>query len=291
MPWLAIHIALPFYLALGWVWAPLLLRLSRRGRLAAALLMTAATVISLRNDFHLITDRMADPHERLVYNHTPLDFDHLCRSRVASWTATADRVPLTMRKVQLVGDTGWPGVWYFRHCAYVLSPQAPAWLTPDLDLVIGNEDLMKTLKARFDPQLWAVYTPPKEDLAGLSQYVIVARPLDGALAVGSRPRAMAEIIGWAEGQKMYRGLVALLLVPRDLDPAGTISPDRASTVEAKIVRGWRLEAGGGRREISMLSPVFSCCTSSPKPPASSLIRMVRTANQFIQQRVLFLQTI
>lgn len=158
VPWLALHIALPLYMAMGWIWAPWLRRMSHGGRTAAAALMAAASLFALRSDIHLITDRCADPHERVIYNHTPPEFDALCRSHVNVWQtlAQAGGTALDKRNVILVDAPGWPGVWYFRHCAYQLPATAPAQLAPDTDLVIGNKDLLAPLAAQLDRSQWKV---------------------------------------------------------------------------------------------------------------------------------------
>lgn len=140
VPWLGVHIVLPLYLTLAWLWAPALATLRGRRRVAAALLVALAAGIALRNDVYLIGPRAADPRERLVYNHTTPFFDELARSRLALWNQGASPVPLRERRIILAGDPGWPGVWYFRDVRYQLVPADPPieWVGADVDLVIGT---------------------------------------------------------------------------------------------------------------------------------------------------------
>jgi hypothetical protein len=140
VPWLGVHIVLPLYLTLGWLWAPALERLRPRPRVAAVLLVALATAVSLRSDVRLIGPGAADPRERLVYNHTTPFFDELARSSVARWSQPDSSVPLRERRVVLAGDPGWPGVWYFRNTYYQLVTADPPLLGVggDVDLVIGT---------------------------------------------------------------------------------------------------------------------------------------------------------
>jgi uncharacterized protein (TIGR03663 family) len=140
VPWLGVHIVLPLYLTLAWLWEPALDTLGRRGRVAAILLVALAAGIALRNDVYLIGPRAADPRERLVYNHTTPFFDEVARNRVALWSEEASPVPLRERRVVLAADPGWPGVWYFRDARYDLASADPPLeqVDADVDLVIGT---------------------------------------------------------------------------------------------------------------------------------------------------------
>jgi uncharacterized protein (TIGR03663 family) len=140
VPWLSVHIVLPLYLVLAWLWEPALGTLRRRGRVAAVLLVALAAGIALRNDVYLIGPRAADPRERLVYNHTTPFFDELARNSLALWSDEASSVPLRERRIVLAGDPGWPGVWYFRDARYELVPADPPLerVDADVDLVIGT---------------------------------------------------------------------------------------------------------------------------------------------------------
>lgn len=164
VPWLALHIALPLYMTLGWLWAPRLRRLGRPGLALALGVLAVATLIAMRDDYYLIGARAADPRERLVYNHTPLLFDKLCREHILEWRKLAasgvpaghPATPLRQRNVLLVDAPGWPGVWYFRDCAYQLLPVAPSQMPANADLVIGNKDLLQGLADKVDRTRWLV---------------------------------------------------------------------------------------------------------------------------------------
>ncbi len=153
VPWLGLHIALPLILTLGWVWAPWLRRAGPSGRQLAVAALAVATLIALRNDYYLVGPRAADPAERLVYNHTSVEYDALCRDYLLSWQRRADEVPLAARRVALSGETGWPGVWYFRHCGYDLPAQPPD-AAEGWDLITGIASEMEALCAQVDPARW-----------------------------------------------------------------------------------------------------------------------------------------
>jgi hypothetical protein len=147
IPWLSVHIVLPLYLTLAWLWEPVLGALRRPTRVAAVLLVALAAGIALRSDVYLIGPRAADPRERIVYNHTTPFFDELARNRVALWSEEASPVPLRERRVVLAGDPAWPGVWYFRDARYELVPADPTLerVDADVDLVIGTLPVLAPL--------------------------------------------------------------------------------------------------------------------------------------------------
>ena len=108
VPWLAVHIALPLYLTVVWLWAPRLRRLGHKGNGAAVAvvmgIVAAASLLALRNDIPLIGSRSADPAERIVYNHTTPWLHQAIETRVALWKTMQDTVPLKERRVVLVGQ-------------------------------------------------------------------------------------------------------------------------------------------------------------------------------------------
>jgi predicted membrane-bound mannosyltransferase len=152
VPWLAVHIMLPLYLTVVWVWAPRLRRLGREGKGAAAVAVTgivvAASLLALRNDIPLIGGRSADPAERIVYNHTTPWLHHLLETRVASWKTMQDTLPLKQRRVVMTGDGVWPAVWYLRHLGYQILDQRKVLGVPEgTDLVIGTPEQLAPLLA------------------------------------------------------------------------------------------------------------------------------------------------
>ena len=69
VPWLAVHITLPLYLAVAWVWGPLVSRGVRGARMTLIAAGLAGAAIGLLADVRLIRDG-ANPRERIVFNHT-----------------------------------------------------------------------------------------------------------------------------------------------------------------------------------------------------------------------------
>ena len=151
VPWLAVHIVLPLYLTVVWLWAPWLRRLGRKGHGAAAVvvicIVAAASLLALRNDVPLIGSRSADPAERIVYNHTTPWLHQAIEARVALWKTMQDEVPLKQRRVVLVGEGVWPAVWYVRHLGYQIVEQQQKMLSsPErADLVIGTPEQLAPL--------------------------------------------------------------------------------------------------------------------------------------------------
>lgn len=148
VPWLAIHITLPLYLTVIWLWAPRLRRLGRNGKsiavvvrgIVALLLVTGASLLALRNDIALIGSRSADPAERILYNHTTPWLHQALETRVALWKTMQDTVPLKQRRVVMAGHGVWPAVWYVRHLGYQIVEENQKILSvPEgTDLVIGT---------------------------------------------------------------------------------------------------------------------------------------------------------
>ena len=155
VPWLAVHIALPLYLTVVWLWAPRLRRLGRPGGTGngAAVVVVmgvvvAASLLALRNDIPLIGSRSADPAERIVYNHTTPWLHRTLESRAALWNTMQDSVPLKQRRVVMTGDGVWPAVWYLRHFSYQLADDNQKLLTvpEDTDLIIGTPERLAPLR-------------------------------------------------------------------------------------------------------------------------------------------------
>ncbi len=157
VPWLAVHIILPLYLMLGWLWAPRLRVMGKRGRVIAIALMLVTTVIATRNNVYLIGERAANPRERLVYNHTSVDYDRLCRRIMQEWAEHEENVPAKQRRAYLVADTGWPGTWYFRNWGYQLRGSINERMFERADLVMGPAEQMKPFKRKLDPNKWNVH--------------------------------------------------------------------------------------------------------------------------------------
>ena len=155
VPWLAVHIILPIYFAMGWVWAPWLRRAGALGRRVALAALLVAMAVALLADLRFFGENAAHPRERVVYNHTPYEFDRFVKRKLAQWQDTAHQVPLKQRRVLLVADTGWPGVWYFRDCRYDLIAFTPPDVTP-YDLVLGTSTIMEPLFTRIDAEGWNV---------------------------------------------------------------------------------------------------------------------------------------
>ncbi|MDH3468264.1 MAG: TIGR03663 family protein [Gammaproteobacteria bacterium] len=145
VPWLAVHIVLPLYLTLAWVWAPRLRRFGRFGHAGALIVVVIISSIALRNDVYLIGERAADPRERLVYNHTTPWFDEVVRNRIALWRETGAKIPFTERKVALIGASGWPGIWHFRDTKYQLSAEATADKHNTSELIFGEPNKLSEL--------------------------------------------------------------------------------------------------------------------------------------------------
>ena len=152
VPWLAVHITLPLYLTLPWVWEPAMRHWGRRGWTVAAVLVLAATGLALRNDLALIGPRAANPAERILYNHTTPEFDRLCKSFLAEWGRDTEAIPLDKRTVVMQGAPSWPGYWYFRHCRCVqpVGDRIPA----GADLVLGDVGDLDKLEAAAPSGEW-----------------------------------------------------------------------------------------------------------------------------------------
>jgi predicted membrane-bound mannosyltransferase len=149
VPWLAVHMILPLYLALGWIWSPLLRRFTRWGRFVVFAVLILINLFALRTDYHLIHDRAADPRERLVYNHTPPAFDRACKNILRKWEHHQDQIPLSSRRVILVEETGWPGYWYFRHCAPVGHHENILKVAPGTDLIISRQVYIDSILEKY----------------------------------------------------------------------------------------------------------------------------------------------
>ena len=168
VPWLAVHIMMPLYLTLGWLWAPRLRRFGPRAKALALAWVLLAFIIAARNDVHLIGDRMASPRERLIYNHTTPDFDRLCKTTLANWQRKSDRIPLAKRKVVMIDDAilggpSWPGFWYFRHCNYIFLSGPQDRIQPGADLEFGAKTVMEPLLKKIDPDVWYAHQLPLRD--------------------------------------------------------------------------------------------------------------------------------
>ena len=148
VPWLAVHITLPLYLTVAWLWAPRLRRLGRNRNRIAMLIVAAASLLALRIDIPLIGSRAADPAERLVYNHTTPWLHRALESRVDLWRTMQDAVPLKARRVVMVGHGVWPAVWYLRHLGYQLveDNQNVLGVPEGTDLVIGTPERLAPLR-------------------------------------------------------------------------------------------------------------------------------------------------
>ncbi len=154
VPWLAIHITLPLYLTVVWLWAPRLRRLGRKRNgvavvmgIVAPFLVAGTSLLALRNDIPLIGSGAADPAERIVYNHTTPWLHQALESRVALWKTMQDTVPLKERRVVMVGHGVWPAAWYVRHLSYrvVEDNQKLLGVPEGTDLVIGTPEQLAPL--------------------------------------------------------------------------------------------------------------------------------------------------
>jgi predicted membrane-bound mannosyltransferase len=159
VPWLTVHIILPFYLAVAWIWAPLIVRRSVAIRTVLILFAVGGALIGLRNDLRFIGDNPANPRERLVFNHTSDRVDAAIKNRLALWEEFKDQIPLDQRRVLMsdapnLGGPSWPGYWYFRHCysQYTVSPEG--LLDQDWDMVIGTKEAIQPLLATLDRDRW-----------------------------------------------------------------------------------------------------------------------------------------
>lgn len=162
VPWLGVHMVLPIYMALGWVWAPILRRSGFVLRSLAALAVIVATLIAVRNDYYLVGPRSADPVERMVYNHTTVEYDRMCREFMNRWERLAAETPLKDRRPIFVDDLGWPSCWYFRHFSYDLPKEAPS--SPGgADLILGVDSAMQSICAGADKAKWRCTTMSLRD--------------------------------------------------------------------------------------------------------------------------------
>jgi len=163
VPWLAIHITLPLYLTVVWLWAPRLRRLGRKGNGVAVVavlgIVAAASLLALRNDIPLIGSRAADPAERIVYNHTTPWLHQSLESRLALWKTMQDTVPLKERRVVMVGHGVWPAVWYVRHLSYQLVEENQKLLgvREGTDLVIGTPEQVAPLREGAQAALYMAH--------------------------------------------------------------------------------------------------------------------------------------
>lgn len=148
VPWLAIHITLPLYLTVVWLWAPRLRRFGRMGTAVAVGVVVAASALALRNDVPLIGSRSADPGERILYNQTTPWLHQALEARVALWKTMQDKVPLKQRRVLMAGHGVWPAIWYVRHFSYQIvdeSQKLPG-VPEGTDLVIGTPEQLASLQ-------------------------------------------------------------------------------------------------------------------------------------------------
>jgi hypothetical protein len=83
--------------------------------------------------------------------------------------------------VVLAGDPTWPGIWYFRHCAYELADAPLASLDPAVDLVLATPGLAERPVAALDRSRyrsstlslrdhWMVGWPPADSLGSWWRY-------------------------------------------------------------------------------------------------------------------------
>lgn len=152
VPWLAVHMTLPLYLALPWIWASAARHWGRRGWAVAAVLVLATTGLALRNDIALIGPRAADPVERILYNHTTPEFGRFCNSYLSEWERLSESIPLEQRTVVMNGAPSWPGYWYFRHCRTL--PAGKGSIPADADLVLGEVGDIDRLAAMDSAADW-----------------------------------------------------------------------------------------------------------------------------------------
>lgn len=159
VPWLAIHIALPMYLMLGWVWAPLLRRRRPRAWKIFGALALAGAVIGFRADLRFLDKRAGDPRERLAFNHTSIPLDAAIKQRLRNWRSESERIPMRDRRVLLVdhpaaGGPSWPGFWYFRACGYVTATEPAPLFEQRWDLILGTREAMQPVLAKLNPEEW-----------------------------------------------------------------------------------------------------------------------------------------
>ncbi len=161
VPWLAVHIALPLYLMLAWVFAPLLR--NRRPLVWEAFggLMLIATFLGLRADLRFLGEQAGAPRERLAFNHTSIPLDAAIKRHLEEWSAQSARIPLKERRVLLVdhpasGGPSWPGFWYFRRCAYATTTAPAPMMSQAWDLILGTREALQPVLASLDPSRWRV---------------------------------------------------------------------------------------------------------------------------------------
>jgi hypothetical protein len=170
VPWLCVHIMLPLYLLLAWLWAPRMERWRTRGKCVAAALVCLALLAALRNDYYLIGPRAADPGERIVASHTTVDFDRFCKSALERWDKRGTTRPLAERRVLCVDDPrlggpSWPSYWYFRHCRIQgLTQRRLEHIPEGTDLVLATWTTVQRLAADLDPDRWEVQRFSYRDL-------------------------------------------------------------------------------------------------------------------------------
>lgn len=159
VPWLAVHIALPFYLALAFVWEPRLRDFRIGGRRWAIAIVTVSTLLALRNDYYLIGERSADGSERMVYNHTTPWFDEFVRNRLAIWDESTSPIPLKQRRVILAGAPSWPGTWYFRDTRYKLVSRKSDLREEmdDVDLILAEEHQVDAFLETENADDWVIH--------------------------------------------------------------------------------------------------------------------------------------
>lgn len=159
VPWLAIHIALPYYLAAGWIWGPLLARRTKPVRVVFIALAIVGALIGLRNDLRFLGEDQANPRERLVYNHTTSELDRIIKRNLALWELdTAAKSPKE-RRILLIDDPvyggpTWPGFWYFRRNTYIYTAAAEPQLNKEWDLVIGATGPLQPALTTQPPGRW-----------------------------------------------------------------------------------------------------------------------------------------
>jgi predicted membrane-bound mannosyltransferase len=211
VPWLTVHIALPFYLAVAWVWAPLLARRILSARVVFILMALGGAAIGLRADLRFIGDDGANPRERLIFNHTTTALDSTFKHHLARWEEQKDVVPLIQRRVLAVdgpgvGGPSWPGFWYFRHCSFQSTEHPASMLDQNWDLVIGHKETLLPVIGSQGGERWNVQEmslrdhwwapwPSKELwLKWLDARSDKSTPADSANAVDAPPR-FAALIG------------------------------------------------------------------------------------------------
>lgn len=168
VPWLAIHIALPMYAMLGWVWAALLRNRPARTFQVFGGLALVGALIGFRADLRFMDERAGDPRERLAFNHTSIPLDSAIKHRLGDWRTQAaqvpqgPQVPTKSRRVLLVDDPrsggpSWPGFWYFRGCSYATTTEPASMMGQPWDLILGTREAMLPLLAGLDPERWRIH--------------------------------------------------------------------------------------------------------------------------------------